>query len=100
MKTVLCLTDAISQKHRLNHLACTISAEGKLKVLAGGCSNAAPCMFIFWDSFDTLEQVSGIQGLQIDSIRRVIFMLPREGAALLACKNVSLLILFMWSHVR
>jgi hypothetical protein len=89
-----------SQKRRLNHLACTISAEGKLKVLAGGCSDAAPCMFLLWNSFNTLEQVPGIQGLQIDSIRRVIFMLPCEGAALLACQNVSLLTLLMWSHVR
>jgi hypothetical protein len=51
----------LSEKRRLNHLAYTLSlsANGKLKVLDGGCSDAAYCMFLLWDSYDTLEQEPG-----------------------------------------
>jgi hypothetical protein len=62
----------LSQKRRLSHLAYTLSANGKLKVYDGGCSDAANCMSLLWDSYDTLEQEQGIQGLQIDSIPGVI----------------------------
>ena len=55
----------LSQKRGLNHLAYTLSVDGKLKVLAGGCSDAAYCMFLLWDSDDTLEQEPGIQGREL-----------------------------------
>jgi hypothetical protein len=45
----------LSQKRGLNHLAYTLSANGKLKVYDGGCSDAAYCMFLLWDSYDTRE---------------------------------------------